>query len=161
MAAADRVLTGVEAKVYQNGGTPTTPTWTAVDRVRSVTANQKWNRADSSARESRAVLQAKTQIALSGTIEVRATPADAGYDSFYSASCLPSESALDLMILDGPITQEGSRGVRAFMNLDGGQNQGIGDVLYTTFDYDPAWNKLLYPSRVAVGATGTLTYTAW
>lgn len=107
------------------------------------------------------MLQAKTQIAISGSMEVRADDADAGYQVLFDAAMADSDSALDLLILDGLMAVEGAKGVRAHMNLDFAQNQGAGDVVYTTFDYDPAWHSAGYPSKVEMGASASPTFTAF
>lgn len=161
MAAASEVQLGIDGAVYRNAGSYMTPTWTEIDLVRNVTPAVKWDRGDSSSRATKAKLQAKTQVAISGTIECRADPADAGYQALFDASQEDSTGALDLMILDADITTEGARGVRGFMNLDFAQNQGVGDVIYTTFEYDPAWNVGGYPASVVMGATSTPTLTTF
>lgn len=159
MAEVAAVQTGIDAEVFRNTGSDGVPVWTAIGLVRNVTPSAKWNRADASARQTKAVLQAKTQIAISGMIEVRADPADAHYQALFDASMSDSSSAIDLMILDGPLTLEGCKGVRAYMNLDFAQNQNIDGVIYTTFDYDPAWNLNRFPAKVEMGAGSAPTYT--
>lgn len=161
MAEASAVKVAILAAVYRNAGTYGTPTWTFIGLVRDVTPSMKWNRSDASARQTKAVLQAKTQMAISGQIVVRADDADAGYQALFDAAMATSASALDLMILDGLITVEGAKGVRAHMNLDFVQNQSIGEVIYTTFDYDPAWHADGYPSKVEMGAASAATFTAF
>lgn len=159
MAATATVQVGIDAEVYRNTASFSTPTWVAIGLVRDANTSAKWNRADASARQTKAVLQAKTQIAITGQIVVRADPLDAAYRALFDAAMADSTSAPDLLILDGPITQEGANGIRGHMNLDFAQNQGIGDTIYTTFDYDPAWKSDGYPSKVTVAAGSTLTLT--
>lgn len=161
MAEASAVQPGILGKVYRNAGTYGSPTWTAIPLVRNVSNGVKWNRADASIRATRAVLQEKTQAALSGSIECRADPADAGYQALFSAAVGDSTAALDLLILDGPLTQEGAKGVRAHMNLDWEQEQNIDGVIYGRFAFDPAWHSAGYPSYVEMGASSTPTITAF
>lgn len=161
MAEVAAVQAGIDGEVYRNAGSYGTPTWTAIGLVKNVSPSMKWNRGESSIRATKAILQTKTQIAISGSIEVRADPADAGYQALFDAAMADSTSALDLMILDGPITQEGCKGVRGHMNLDFEQNQSISEVIYTTFAYDPAWHSAGYPSKVEMGATSVPTFTAF
>ena len=161
MAETSVVKTGIAGAVYRNAGTYGTPTWTIIGLVRDVSPSMKWNRSDASARQTKAVLQAKTQVAISGQIVVRADDADAGYQALFDAAMTVSASALDMMILDGLVSVEGAKGVRAHMNLDFVQNQAIGDVIYTTFDYDPAWHSAGYPSFVEMGAASAPTFTAF
>lgn len=159
MAETAAVQPGINGEVLRNTGAYGSPTWVAGGLVRNVTPSAKWDRGDASIRATRAKLQEKTQIAISGTIEVRADPADAWYQALFDAAMGDSSAAIDLMILDGPITQEGCKGVRGYMNLDFEQNQQITDVIYTTFSYDPAWNSGGYPAKVELGATSTPTFT--
>jgi len=159
MAATSAVQPGILAKVYRNTGSYGSPTWTAVTLARNVASAAKWNRGDASIKATRAVLQEKTQVAITGTIEVRADPADASYSAMFAAAMGDSTSAIDLMIIGGPITQEGVVGVRGVMNLDFEDNHAINEVVYTTFAYDPAWASGGYPSKVVMGATSTPVFT--
>lgn len=161
MAEASKVKVGVLSKVYRNTGTYGSPTWAAVDLVRDVTISGKWNRSDASARQTKALLQAKTQIAITGSLTIRSDDADAGYQALYDASMSVSDSAPDLLILDGAITVEGAKGFRFHANLDFEQDQSIGNVLYTTMSIDPAWNAGGYPSYAEVGSGSTVTFTAF
>lgn len=157
MAESSAVQLGIDGEVYRNAGTFGSPTWTAVSLVRNVSSGMVWNMADASIRATAAVLQAKTQVAISGSIEVRADPADAGYQVLFDAS--RGRTPADLMILDGPITQEGCKGVRGHMNLNFEQDQNINDVIYTRFAFSPAWHADGYPSYVEMGASSAPTFT--
>jgi len=161
MSEASAVQPGILAKVYRNTGTYGSPTWAAIGLVRNVSPSAKWDRGDASIRATRAKLQEKTQIAISGTIECRADPADAGYQALFDAAMGDSTAAIDLMIIGGPITQEGVKGVRGYMNLDFEDNHSINEVVYTTFAYDPAWNAAGYPAKVEMGAASTPTLTQY
>lgn len=161
MAESSKVKIAVLAKVYRNTGTYGSPTWTEIGLVRDGSISAKWNRSDASARQTKAVLQAKTQMAITGSLVVRADDADAGYQALFDASMAVSDSAPDLLMLDGAITVEGAKGFRFHANLDFEQDQSIGNVIYTTFALDPAWNTGGYPSYAEVGASSTVTYTAF
>lgn len=161
MAETSAVQVGIAAAVYRNAGSYGSPTWTEITLIKSVTPNVKWTRSDASIRATKALLQAKTQVAITGSIECRADPADAGYQALFTAAMQDSTGAPDLLILDGDIATEGVKGIRAHMNLDFAQNHSIDGVIYTTFDYDPAWNSAGYPSFVEMGATSTPTITAF
>lgn len=161
MAETAAVMPGILGKVYRNAGTYGSPTWTAITLVRNVSTSAKWNRGDSSIRGTRAVLQEKTQVAVSGSIECRADPADAGYQALFDAAVGSSTAALDLLILNGPVSQEGAKGVRAHMNLDFEEDHNVDGVIYTRFAFDPAWHSAGYPSYVEMGAASSPTITAW
>jgi hypothetical protein len=161
MAATSAVQTGIDGELYRNTASWATPTWVAIGLVKNLNYSRKWNRADASARQTKAILQAKTQIGITGSMDVRADPADVGYAALYDAAQLDSASAPDLLVLDGPITQEGARGFRAHLNLDDGQDQNIDGVIYTKFDFDPAWNIGGYPAKAVVTAPSTVTFTQY
>ena len=161
MGETSQVMPGIKAAVYRNTGTYGSPTWTLIGLVRNVTPSAKWKKSDASARQTRAELQEKTQIGITGQIEVRADPADADYQALFDAAMGDSTDAIDLMILNGLLAVEGAKGVRLHANLDFAENHAIDGVIYTMFDYDPAWNADGYPSKVEVGATSTPTFTAY
>lgn len=163
MAASSAVKPGINAAVYRNSGSYASPTWTEVTLIRDVTINGPWNLADASIRATKAVLQAKTQIALTGQIVIRADDADAGYQALWDASCLSTSSGLlDLLILDGDIATEGAMGFRAHWNINfSSQDQGAGNVVYTTFDIAPGWSSDGYPSKCEMGAASSPTFTAF
>jgi hypothetical protein len=161
MAEVSAIQPAIAAGLYRNTGTYGTPTWAEITFVRDVNPSMKWNYGDASTRDTKAVLQGKTQMAISGTIVVRADPADAGYQALFTASVTVSASAPDLMILDGDIATEGVKGVRLHANLDFEQNQEIGSIIYTTFAYNPAWHTDGKPSFVEMGAASVPTFTAF
>ena len=161
MAATSSVKPGIAAKVYRNTGTYGSPTWTAMNLARSVNDNSKWDTADASSREGRARLYAKTQVDLPHDIEMRADNADTGYVAMYAAWA-SATAVVDLLILDGPITDEGAMGIRAeFIVCGRPQNQGAGDVIYTTFPLMPTWTSNGVPKSVVMGAASAPGFTSF
>lgn len=161
MAETSAVQIGPDCSVYRNAGTYGTPTWTEIALVRNVTIGAPWTMSDASIRGTRAILEAKTQPKVGGSIECRADPADAGYQALFDGAMAVSGSAPDLLILDGPVTQEGVKGLRLHANLNFNQNQEIGGVVYTSFDVSAAWHASGYPSYAEVGASSAVTFTAF
>lgn len=161
MAETAAVQVGIAAAVYRNTGTYAVPVWSEIVLARNSTLGRKWKYADASTRDTKAELQAKTQIQLSGMIECRADPADAHYQALFDAANSDSASAPDMMLLDGDITTEGVKGLRAHLNLDEDQDHNIDGVVYGVFNYNPAWNAAGKPSKVEMGAASTPTFTAY
>lgn len=160
MAAVGGPKLGIAAAVYRNTGTFVAPTWVEITHARDVTVNYTWNLADASSRGSLIVLQAKTQMTVGGQIVVRADDEDADYIDLFDASFQSSNlGARDLLILDGTMETEGARGVRGRFNLSGAQNQSIGEVIYTTFDFSTTYHADGYPQKAVVGPAGTVTFT--
>ena len=131
---------GIAGVAYRNTGTYGSPTWTAAPIVADVQFALPWDFGDGSSRVTRAKLYGKTQV---------------------DASVSPT-AVLDMLILDGPVTKEGARGVRAhFLFSLAGQPQGRGDGVYTTFDLKFGVSSEGVPSAVIVGASSALTAVAF
>ncbi len=161
MAATSAVKPGIAAVVYRNTGTYGSPTWTAMTLVRSVSDNSKWDTGDTSTRASRAKTAAKTQVDLPHDIEMRADDADTAYVAMFAAWASPT-SVVDLLILDGAIATEGAMGIRAeFIVCGRPQNQGAGDIIYTSFPIMPAWTANGPPKSVVMGAASSPSFTSF
>lgn len=160
MPEAAAIQPAVDAGFYRNTGTYGTPSWTEVTIIRDVTdAGQKWDWADASTRASRAKLFGKTQIDISGSLSARADPADAGYQALFDASV--TRTPLDVLILDGDIATEGVKGKRLHAGFSIGQDQSIGNIIYTEFEYKPMYHSDGVPKYVEMGASSTPTFTAY
>lgn len=167
MAAARGPKTGINSKVYYNtasGGTKyASPTWSVVDHVRDNAPSQPWDLVDASIRATRVKLYHPTQKDIGCQITVRCDDVDTAYLALRAAA--EEGIALDMLILDGPISTEGSRGFRAFFHVsETGQPQGAGDVLYSTFDLKPGFGVIddgtgAYPKIAVCGASSAVTYT--
>lgn len=159
--AAAGVKAGIAAKAYRNTGTYGSPTWTAADLVRDVQPAFPWDMVDASSRATRAKLYGKTQIDLAIQLVVRADDADTAYQAFVDAAFSPT-TLIDMMILDGPVTAEGARGVRAHFNFSlSGQPQDAGSIVYSTFDIKPGYSTDGVPKSVSMGAASAPTFTSF
>jgi hypothetical protein len=160
-AASSAVKPGIQAKVYRNTGSYGTPTWTVANLVRDAQPAFPWDMVDASARATRAKLSGKTQIDLSVQIVCRADDADTAYQAFVDAAFSPT-TVVDMMILDGPISTEGVRGVRAHWLFSlSGQPQGAGDNVYSTFDLKPGFSSDGVPASVTMGASSTPSFVSF
>lgn len=160
-AAVAGVKAGVNAKIYRNTGTYGSPTWTAVGLVKDDTEGTPWDMVEAGARETKAKLYAKTRTDISESVVVRADDSDAGYNAFATAA-ESQTTVMDLLILDGPITAEGARGLRAeFLVNKTGKPKEIDGVIYVTFELKPTWTSNGYPSSVVMGASSAPTFTAF
>lgn len=161
MSAASAVKLGINADVLRNSATYGTPTWAELTLVRGVTPAFPWDMVDAAIRGTPVKLYAKSQLDIQLQLDVRADDADAGYQALWDAA-MDQDSVVDLLVLDGPITTEGSMGVRGeFVVNFAGQSQGPGDVVYTQFDLKPAWSSNGYPKKVEMGASSAPTFTAF
>lgn len=156
MAAASGVKVGIKSKIYRNTGTYGSPTWTEITLVRDGTLNVPWDLADASTRATRVKLNAKTMLDLTFNCAVRADDADAGAVALFGAAF--EDTVIDVLALDGPISTEGSSGVRfhALVNMTS-QDQGAGSVVYNTYDLKPGFSTEGYPKYIVTGSSSALT----
>lgn len=161
MAAAAGVKPGIDGALYRNTGTYGSPTWTEVTLVKDVTPRRQWDMQEAGSRETKAKLMAKTRIDVGAQAVVRTDCANAGYQALYDASN-SSSSLLDMLILDGPLTQEGAAGVRGHFNVNStGAPQEADGIIYETFDLAPGWSSEGYPSAIDVGSGSAITAVAY
>ncbi len=162
MAAAYGIKIGAKAVAYRNTGTYGTPTWTAITNVRDASVAYPWDLVDASIRATRVKLYAPTQIDFAVSLTVRCDDLDAGYQALLAAA--QEGTTIDMLIMDGLISVEGSAGVRAHFHATlTGQPQGIGDVLYATFDLKPGFGldgsaAPAVPKYAVAGASSAVTY---
>lgn len=156
MAAEDTAKVGINGAVYRNEGTEGSPTWTEINRVRNVQPSFPWDLVLVDSRETRAKQYVPTQVDIGAQLEVRASNENAGYLALFDAHVLHEE--IDLLILDGKLTDEGARGIRAswYVSLTG-QTQGVGDAVYSTFDLKPG--VAFTPKAIVVGSASAITPT--
>lgn len=160
MAAASAPKAGIDGAVYRNTGTYGSPTWTEITNVRDVSPAFPWDMGDASSRATPVKLYRKTQTDWSTQVVVRTDDADAGYQALYD-SAMGAGLPIELMVLNGPVTEEGAAGVRAHWNVSlAGTAQGAGDVQYDTYDLKPGFHTDGVPKVVDVGTASALTYTA-
>ena len=128
---------GILARIYRNtSGNYASPTWTAMNGFSDAALRAAWDKADFSSRESRVKGGVKTQLDLGFTGKYKVSNTDANYLALWGASF--DDSVLDLLILNGPIEDEGVRGVRYDAQIySAGEDQGLGVALYDEFTIDP------------------------
>lgn len=160
MAATEGPRAGIDGAAYRNTGTAGSPTWAEIDNIKDVAPATPWDLQEAGSRETKAKLYAKTRQDIGYQVVARADSADLGYQALWDAACSPNP--IDLLVLDGPLTEEGASGYRAYWNVNasGGPTQGADEMQYTTFDLKPAWNGTILPKIADVGASSAVTYTA-
>lgn len=158
MAATSKTKPSILGVVYRNTGTYGSPTWTSVSLVKDAIPNTPWDMAEASIRASRVKLYAATQQDFDLTMNVLDNDLDTGVQAFKAAA--NAATPLDLLVMDGPITDEGARGVRAHFLLSQNMDQSIGNVNYCNFTCKPTFHADGYPKYVVAGAASALTYTA-
>lgn len=160
MAEVSAFKPGIGARTYRNTGSYGSPTWTAQVEHKDVTLAMPWDWVEAGTRATRAKLFGKARTDITVTIVCKADDEDADYENLINAAFLPT-TVVDLLVLNGLISVEGVRGVRAefLVNLDS-EPQMIDDSIYPTFTLKPTFTTNGYPGTVVMAASSTPTITA-
>lgn len=149
---------GINSRLYRNAGSYEAPTWTACNQISAAAIQAAWDKADASVRASRVKGGVKTQIDLSFTCSMRVSNTDAEYLLFFGAAL--SDDTIDLLILNGPIEDEGVRGFRYDAQVfSANEDQGLSVALYDELQLSP-YIFDHNPALAVVGSGGSVTYTA-
>lgn len=147
---------GIKCVLYRNTATYGSPTWNAIACVKDLTVNPAWDEADGSTRASRVKLSAKTLMGLEISGTVKADYTDEDYAVLLDA--LNSDDVLDLMVLNGPSTENDVTGYRAdFQVFSGSQDQASGAIVFDSIVLKPTVSANV-PKQVVV-ATGAPTFS--
>jgi hypothetical protein len=150
---------GIKARIYRNtSGNYGSPSFSAIHKVSDLAVNPAWDMSDADSRESRIKNKAKTMLDLTITGKVKVSNSDAGYIALWEAA--HNDDALDLLILNGPMNENGTRGYRGFFQVNKpAEDQGLDKVLYMGFELMPADNEDDTPIKLAVVAGGTPVFS--
>ncbi|HYH69217.1 MAG TPA: hypothetical protein VD866_31275 [Urbifossiella sp.] len=130
-------MLALNSKIYRNTASHGSPAWSEVAIFENVQVNPSYDRGDANTRESRAKREANTQMMLEVTGRLKVRPADANYQAFEDA--FVADSAIDLLVLNGPIDDPGVSGWRADFGVRTfTEDQGLGNVLYKEVTLTPA-----------------------
>jgi len=123
------VRRGIDACLYRNLGTYAAPNWSEVGNLRDVTVNRSKQKADATTRAN-AGWAASVGTLKEGSIDAQMTvkrTADAHFEAFEDS--YNNSTPVELLILNGPITESGVTGLRAtFEVMDMTENQPMGDI---------------------------------
>lgn len=149
---------GINCKAFRNTATYEAPTWSEMTNISDLTIAQSWDTADANARESRIKQALKTLFDVSVTGKFKKRPLDANYEAIMDA-LIGDPGIIDLLVLDGPIDEEGVRGWRFDAQVTtGGEDQGLTVALYEDITFMP--NLADHnPLAVRVDSGGGLTYS--
>lgn len=116
MTLVQAPVVGKDCKLYLNGGTHATPTWTEVKNAINVSANLGKGEADVSARFSSWKLTkgALKELEISFTYRHKAG-VDTVFDSLLEAYL--EDKAVEFLVLDAEVTESGAQGPRAFCEI--------------------------------------------
>lgn len=101
---------GKNARLYRNTGTEESPTWTVDNNIVDLTWNDETDEADMANRESDIDQAEPTRRKLSIDFQKLVDASDAALAAYRAA--YRAGTAVDILVLDGPIETVGSEGVR-------------------------------------------------
>jgi hypothetical protein len=149
---------GIKSGAYLNSGSYGSPTWTLVTCISDLSVKPAWKEADGSTRASRLELSVKTMLGLQITGKIRADSGDTNWTSIMAA--LLSDSPLDMMILNGLSTVNGTIGYRCdFQLYDASEDQGLNAVVFDDIMLKPTVSANSNYQTVLV-TTGAPVFTA-
>jgi predicted secreted protein len=123
------VKLGMRARVYRNTGTYTMPVWNEMEYVKDVKLNLSTTEVDVTTRNNngwRAVVPTLKDVSVDLTLVLY----DESDDYVVLRDAYLNGTSIDMMVLDGPVTQPGSQGPRAaFHVMSFSRNEGIGDAI--------------------------------
>lgn len=126
----------VKAKIYRNTSDFDTPSWTENKRVADATYTLTPDEGSADDRGGRVHQFEPTQYTVECTGRMRVDPDDAEYVAFRDAAA--QDLGLDLLILDGANTVEGSEGCRGWFKIfNFSEPQEMANVLYREFTLKP------------------------
>jgi hypothetical protein len=116
MTLVQAPVVGKDCKLYLNGGTHATPTWTEVKNAINVSANLGKGEADVSARFSgwKLTKGALKELEISFTYRHKAGD-DTVFDSLLDAYI--NDTAKQFVVLDAEVTEAGAQGPRAYCEI--------------------------------------------
>jgi len=110
------VKLGMEAKLYRNSGSYSTPTWVEMPNVKDLTLNLEAGEADVTTRGNNG-WRATVATLKDGSIEFEMVwdTADAGFTAIQQAYF--GNTPIEFAVMDGGITASGSQGLRATFSI--------------------------------------------
>ena len=127
---------GIKCNVYYNTATYAAPTWVALTCVSDFTQSVEWDTGEVLTRLSRVKMAVKTTLGLSWNGKLKVGDADTGYQLVLTM--LVSDSAMDLLILNGDNVTSGVIGYRVDCQVTSAtEDQGTGAVLFDDVKFMP------------------------
>jgi hypothetical protein len=150
---------GFDGQIYANGGTYGSPTFQVMLNVRDCAVQADMDKHDATTRAGGGMKQYEpTLLDLAFTGKVRSDDTDtAGYAKLSTA--FHAGSSLDVMILDGAMTTNGSQGYRFDAKVfKFGEDQAIDGVLFREFELAPCVST--NQPKLATVASGSPSYAS-
>lgn len=143
---------GLEAELFRNTALYATPTWVRVDNVRELTLNLEASEADVTTRANGG-WRATVAALKDGSIEFEMVwdTEDAAFTAVQQAFF--NNSPLELAVMDGPITESGSQGLRAsFAITKFSRNEPLEEAITVSVTAKPTYSA--HPPEWMTVSTG-------
>lgn len=132
------VRLGIFSKLYLNQATYPSPDFETneADLISDLSSNAAWDEGESSARRSQVKTFEPTMLALDLSGRLRVDHTDATYGILRDAFL--QKTTLDLLVLNGAMTRNGSQGFRYDAKVFGfSEDQAMGNVLFNDITLKP------------------------
>lgn len=130
------VRLGRDAKFYLNTGTFASPTWSAVDQISDLTRGGTWDEIEASTRESVVKMGVAGMLDTAVTGKLKFVPGDT--NQVLIADAFWARTTIDIMVLNGPNTTTGIRGVRFECQvMQNTEDQGLGTAVFGDLKFMP------------------------
>lgn len=130
---------GLDAKLYRNTGTYATPTWNEIPNVRDLTLSLEAGEADVTTRGNNG-WRASVATLKDGSIEFEMVWDTADDDFAAIRDAFLNNTSIELAVMDGPITQSGSQGLRATCMITGfSRNEALEEAITVSVTAKPTY----------------------
>jgi hypothetical protein len=107
---------GLDCKLYRNTGTYGVPVWSELKNVKDVKTDRKKATADASTRGT-GKTRAKVGTLREFSVSFESVVDNADADYIFLEQCYDNDTVVDMLVLNGPYTTPGVRGMRANLNV--------------------------------------------
>lgn len=153
---AQTIKRGYACKLYRNTANFVTPTWDEVSALGDVQLNLAFDEFDATVRGDGVKLSEPTLLGIEVTGRIRSDENSTDFTAFETAAL--TRASLDVLVLDGTSTTNGSRGIRAEMKLfNWSEDQALGNVLFREFTLKPCLSENARQSVVVSAGAPVLT----
>lgn len=135
------VKLGMEAKLFRNSGSYASPTWAEMDNVKDLTLNLEAGEADVTTRGNNG-WRATVASLKDGSIEFEMVwdTADAAFTAIQQAYF--GNTPVEFAVMDGPITQAGSQGLRASFSITKfSRNEPLEEAITVSVTAKPTYSE--------------------
>lgn len=153
---AQTIKRGYACKLYRNTANFGTPTWDEVTALGDVQLNLSWDEFDATMRGDGVKSSEPTLLGIEVTGRIRSDENSTDYTTLETAAY--TKALVDVLVLDGTSTVNGSRGVRAEMKIfNWSEDQALGNILFREFTLRPCVSENARQSCIVTAGAPAFT----